>query len=797
MQLKFKKGFSLTEIIVALFITSIIGITLLSLNESANRDFRQITETNKLQTEAEMIFAMIEHDLELGGFVHPIRGDVDNGGNCLGPIDPEDAVFADGDLVSACYDKYTEDGASAFRYLITYRIGDPNGSMGADAEDETTLYKRVIRTDTCKTNDAITSLSADEDPNLLQTIHGFKPVSSNVGDIEFSFSNIGNVERKDILDIDIQFQSNDFNEYKLNFRKSIFVSNKLLEAKNFRCANRCPNSKVLFSSYEVADKDINDNFPWDPDTREIPAARILISENYVDGEDFLEWDAAVEASSGLNVNFNDDIGALEISGDATGTAYQNFIRTVRYVNLEDDKDDRTYFADPDKRIVLTLGFMGICDEVLGRLDEAEQHFYCYIKMNNGVNESANLADPVWPVGRNNGWPWWTQAQLRAESTNYYNLKGYLTTITSLNEKEFILEKIRENGTTPPIWLGGSDNDMEGEWKWVSGPESIALGIDTDDPPDAYSDPPGIRSNWTESCLVDGVKKQYGQEDSANTADFCYPGFGGLGVGVYYRDDGGSLCREEYEAWGANCVADEAGYEHNPYDPWPVDNWGINSQGRANEPNDCCQNRNAYAYNSFAEFDRGEIIPDTFANRYLGRYNNLEATALLEGTKRNGIALSSAGDYATNKGNLYYNTDDGEFKAWNGGEWVIANNDDTKNINAPTRRYNDQYYEDAEKPPNRFGAGEHFMQFRSDGRWNDLYIDGHTGGSLETRGFVAEWSSDWVTTQECSDQTDDHRYACVNYYNQFDLILDDFTYTQADMLDFCDLNPGLPGDGIPD
>ena len=29
---------------------------------------------------------------------------------------------------------------------------------------------------------------------------------------------------------------------------------------------------------------------------------------------------------------------------------------------------------------------------------------------------------------------------------------------------------------PPIWLGGSDLDREGEWKWVSGPESIDLEL---------------------------------------------------------------------------------------------------------------------------------------------------------------------------------------------------------------------------------------------------------------------------------------------------------------------------------
>ena len=49
----------------------------------------------------------------------------------------------------------------------------------------------------------------------------------------------------------------------------------------------------------------------------------------------------------------------------------------------------------------------------------------------------------------------TQARLRAESTNYYNLKGYLATITSEEEQLFIRNKIEDPILeTCPIWLGG-------------------------------------------------------------------------------------------------------------------------------------------------------------------------------------------------------------------------------------------------------------------------------------------------------------------------------------------------------
>ena len=143
MSITFKKAFSLVEILVALLITSMIGIALLSLNQSANKDFEQVTETNKIQSESEMLFALLENDLARGGFVHPIRGDVSNLDNCIADISAENAVLLiSGTAVSACFDKPSFDGSVAYRYKVTYKKG-PTGS--SEASDPNTIYKMVER----------------------------------------------------------------------------------------------------------------------------------------------------------------------------------------------------------------------------------------------------------------------------------------------------------------------------------------------------------------------------------------------------------------------------------------------------------------------------------------------------------------------------------------------------------------------------------------------------------------------------------------------------------------------------
>eukprot|EP00622_Pseudochattonella_farcimen_P005983 FR741709.1.p2 GENE.FR741709.1~~FR741709.1.p2 ORF type:complete len:194 (+),score=10.32 FR741709.1:29-583(+) len=67
---------------------------------------------------------------------------------------------------------------------------------------------------------------------------------------------------------------------------------------------------------------------------------------------------------------------------------------------------------------------------------------------------------------------WQTAQLDAFGRCYKGQRGYLATITSAEEQEFISSLIPD--VSYPYyfvgWLGGSDRSNEGEWLWTGGPE---------------------------------------------------------------------------------------------------------------------------------------------------------------------------------------------------------------------------------------------------------------------------------------------------------------------------------------
>ena len=69
---------------------------------------------------------------------------------------------------------------------------------------------------------------------------------------------------------------------------------------------------------------------------------------------------------------------------------------------------------------------------------------------------------------------WSSARTNAlsGSTNYYGETGYLATITSEAEHEFLARNmVRPDGSPIIAWLGGTDEDTEGTWIWKDGPEA--------------------------------------------------------------------------------------------------------------------------------------------------------------------------------------------------------------------------------------------------------------------------------------------------------------------------------------
>lgn len=61
---------------------------------------------------------------------------------------------------------------------------------------------------------------------------------------------------------------------------------------------------------------------------------------------------------------------------------------------------------------------------------------------------------------------WEEARDDAKSRSFNGMPGYLATVTSESENNFLLDLIEGRS-----FLGGSDAGQEGVWKWVTGPEA--------------------------------------------------------------------------------------------------------------------------------------------------------------------------------------------------------------------------------------------------------------------------------------------------------------------------------------
>ena len=172
----------------------------------------------------------------------------------------------------------------------------------------------------------------------------------------------------------------------------------------------------------------------DPDDSSIDALYIQISEGYVEGEDFL---TLAGEHPGVQETWNAIEGKLELTGnDGVQVLYVDLIAAVYDIKFNSVNPNPS-----DKSFSFTIGGTNYLDST--------GHYYEFI----------SLVDVTW-----------TESEVLAENLTYYGLQGYLATLSSDAENQIAAVQTNNFG-----WIGASDAAVEGDWRWVTGPEGLQNG----------------------------------------------------------------------------------------------------------------------------------------------------------------------------------------------------------------------------------------------------------------------------------------------------------------------------------
>jgi len=189
----------------------------------------------------------------------------------------------------------------------------------------------------------------------------------------------------------------------------------------------CPSSKINI----VTDFDI-----IDPDDSEIKALYIQISTGYKLGEDVLSLS---NETTHPNITIKWSISEAKL--------------TLESSNIGIDRLNDLIAAAKD--VIFESNNLNITDE---------KFFSFTIGNANYLPSTGHYYEYVPKTGIT-----WSQARAAADGLNFYGQQGYLATITSFEEAKLSGEQAAGAG-----WIGGSDAAVEGQWKWMTGPEAGTL-----------------------------------------------------------------------------------------------------------------------------------------------------------------------------------------------------------------------------------------------------------------------------------------------------------------------------------
>lgn len=166
----------------------------------------------------------------------------------------------------------------------------------------------------------------------------------------------------------------------------------------------------------------------DPDDTTVWSVYIQIATNYDNSGDEL---TLTGTHPSITTTWNVSEGKLSMVGPATLAEFEAAILAVRF------NTTATSISGTMKEFSIVLAEANYL--------ESTQHYYEYI--------------PALGIT-------WTAARDAAALRTFYGLQGYLATLTLPEEADLLGKQSSGAG-----WIGASDAAVEGEWRWVTGPEA--------------------------------------------------------------------------------------------------------------------------------------------------------------------------------------------------------------------------------------------------------------------------------------------------------------------------------------